>query len=216
MMRRTEHLPDWSRGGIAAALIVLGQGAAGWIAALQGMRVAPVTLGLAAAGGIASIVVLARCRMPASAKAALITASCASLLTVIATQDLQGLRQVERTTADALIDSGIAAGQPARTRTIAPVAVVATDPDDALAAKALARDLDGRLQTSGADLTVAATLAESAGGLRVSWTLVRGGDRLWCGLETAHAAPGDAAFAMLGDRVAAAARRSHGGTLDCA
>lgn len=216
MMRRTEHLPAWSRGGVAAALILLGQGAAGWIAALQGMRVAPATLGLAAAGGIASIVVLARCRIPASAKAALIAASCASLLTVVATQDLLGLRQVERSTAGALIDSGVAAGQPARTRTSAPVTVISGNPGGAAAAKTLAHDLDNRLQSNGADLTVAATLTESAGGLRVSWTLVRGGDRLWCGLETAHAAPGDAPFAMLADRVAAAARRSQGGALDCA
>ena len=212
MMYRNTASPSWSRGGFFAAACALAQIAASTAAATQGWRIGSVTLALTAAGAIASVIVLARCLLPAALKAGLIAAVCATLLTMVATQDLMGLRAVERTTS-AAVERDAVSNQPAP-RTLA-VTVTPADAAAAPAARALAADIDRRLPPD-SDVTVAATMSQGAGGTRVSWTLVRGADRLWCGLHSESAAPGDNPFAALTDRVAAAAQRSQHGSLNCA
>lgn len=203
----------WSAGARAASAAMLAQIASGWVAAARGARIDGGTLVIAIALGIGSIVVLARCRMPTGAKALLIAAACASLLTVIATQDLLGLRAVERATGGALADAAEADGRPP-SRRATPAAVTASDAGARRAADALAGTLDRRLAEVEADASVAATIQDTPAGYRVNWSLVRGADRQWCGLHTEGGAAAPA-FPALADHVIEAARRSRGGPLRC-
>lgn len=198
----------WSRGGAAVAVIAMVAAAAAWVVALQPVRFSTPALALAWLVAVGGVCVIARARIPGPVKAVLLAGVCGSLLTCFATQDMLGLRAVDAQTGVALPDGA------APPRPYTGVAVTSEGGEAATIAADVSED--ARDSLAAADVGVSARVSAAGGGAyQLNWTLVRDGDRLWCGVITETPGRAKPPFADFGDRLAEAARRSRGGPLAC-
>ena len=215
----------WSRNGQIMAMAVAVEVAMAITTISSTELHRPRVLVVAAAIGIASAVLVARARMPAMAKSVLIAVVCAALLALAAAQDPFGLRAIDRSIDAATRETYVApiannAPQTAAAGASSQVSLRATGDASATAfADDLARGVALKAgQDAGLDHVdgiIDVSSGPSGDTYRLTWSIGRAADSLWCGRIVAVGQARAAVLDSFSTTIATALRRGRDGALTC-
>lgn len=195
----------WSPTAMCLVPATVAQTVAMLIVAAAGQGAGWPLVGTAGAVATATIVLATRLRMPARARAIQIAALTAALLMLAASQDVFGLRAVDRAVADATrVDGGVAVVDP-------PASSGATLTGDTAEARAIAALLPPTLPT-GEPITGRVIIeGEDADRVTVlSWSSGSAGRQRWCGTIRVTSTDPAAVAAQMRAAMAAGAHGARG------
>lgn len=211
LYRITQDQADWDRASIAAAALVTAEIVFAWTLIGRSVRIGGGPAVLFAIVVIASVIILARCRLPVPIKASLLLGLMASALGCVATQGALGARTARSEADAALADAAAHADDRVHVVPGAGAGTggerVAAELESTLASRSVTDQT--RVALSPAEYTY-----DPARPYRLHWTLERDDDRLWCGDYTVEDRRRPD-VSLLADRVTDALKASRHGELAC-